>query len=63
MPEAGVTMAIARLEPARNSNVQGTVLFYDQGGGLIRIEADVYKLTPGKHGFHIHKQNGKDAML
>lgn len=48
--------AVARLDPISGSNVQGTVTFTPQDGG-IRVVANITGLEPGEHGIHIH-QNG-----
>lgn len=48
--------ASALLQPASNSQVNGTVNFMNTPDG-VRVVAEIHGLTPGKHGFHIH-QNG-----
>jgi Cu-Zn family superoxide dismutase len=46
--------AIAVLHSASGSQVIGTVTF-TQVGDTVQVVADVTRLTPGKHGFHIHE--------
>ncbi len=46
--------ATATLVGLNNSGVNGTVRFMPQGDE-VRIEVDVYGLTPGPHGIHIHE--------
>jgi len=55
-----VVKAVAVLEPKDDSGVEGTVTFTTEHGGL-RIVADVYNLTPGKHGFHVHEHGDCSA--
>jgi superoxide dismutase, Cu-Zn family len=50
----GLTKAIAVLMPTKGSAVRGTVTFESVEHG-IRVRADIYGLTPGRHGFHIHE--------
>ncbi len=52
--EPSITHAVAVLHPTEGNNVNGVVNFYKQGDS-IKVVADVYALTPGKHGFHIHQ--------
>jgi superoxide dismutase, Cu-Zn family len=49
-----VTKAIAILWSAPTSKVQGAVMFEKVENG-VKITADIFGLTPGKHGFHIHE--------
>jgi len=53
---------VAQLEPTRDSQVQGTVTFFEDGDqeGL-RIRADVSGLEPGRHGFHVHRNGDCSA--
>ena len=48
------TRAVAVLMPTKGQDVQGTVLFNQQGNST-QIVGEVRGLTPGKHGFHIHE--------
>lgn len=52
--------ARAELSPTTNSNVRGTVDFYETPKG-VRVVAKVTGLTPGKHGFHIHDKGDCSA--
>ncbi len=51
---AAPTHAIAVLHPTEGNQVTGTVTF-TRDGDAVKVVADVYGLTPGKHGFHIHQ--------
>jgi Cu/Zn superoxide dismutase len=55
-----VVKAVAVLEAKDNSGVEGTVTFTAERGG-VRIVADVFHLTPGKHGFHVHEHGDCSA--
>lgn len=57
---AVVAKAVAVLEAKDDSKVEGTVTFTQERGG-VRIVADVYNLTPGKHGFHVHEHGDCSA--
>ena len=58
---ATVNKAVAVLEAKGDgSEVKGTVTFTTVSGG-VRIVADVYNLTPGKHGFHVHDKGDCSA--
>lgn len=48
--------AIAHIEPtsAPGAEVSGTVYVYEVKGG-VRVSGTLYGLTPGDHGFHIHR--------
>lgn len=46
--------ACAIVYPIKDNQVTGTVNFVQEKKG-IRITATIHGLTPGKHGFHIHK--------
>ena len=50
--QAGVTSAMAVLRGVAGEPV-GLVTF-TQDGGKVRVQADVYGLPPGFHGFHVH---------
>lgn len=47
--------ATAVLEPSSGSHVHGTVKFTQQGGN-IHVTGNVWGLTPGNKGFHIHEK-------
>lgn len=51
---AGITNAIAVLNPTAGNNVSGKITFTKVEGG-IKVIAEVGGLTEGKHGFHIHQ--------
>jgi superoxide dismutase, Cu-Zn family len=46
--------AVAVLRPVGKGEVHGHVVF-QQVGNRIRITGKIFKLAPGKHGFHIHQ--------
>ena len=49
--------SIARLEATKGSQVSGTVQFFPQADGSIRIQGRVQGLAPNsEHGFHIHEK-------
>lgn len=52
--KAGVTAAIAVMNPTQGSTVHGVVTFKKEGRG-VRIIANIVGLSPGPHGFHIHE--------
>jgi Cu-Zn family superoxide dismutase len=47
--------AIAILYPTEGSEVNGQVVFKKTSDNKIEVTAEIYNLTPGKHGFHIHE--------
>jgi len=49
-----ITKAICVLHPTQGSETMGTVTFSQIPDGIL-VTADVKGLSPGKHGFHIHK--------
>jgi Cu-Zn family superoxide dismutase len=51
---SNVSKAVAVLHPTTGSSVRGMVTF-EQASNGVKVVADVEGLTPGKHGFHIHK--------
>jgi Cu-Zn family superoxide dismutase len=53
-------VAIARLSPASDSGVSGTVRFEKEGDG-VRVLANIFGLSPGQHGFHIHEKGDCSA--
>ena len=52
--------AIAELNPTQGNKAHGTVTFTKVKGG-VRVVADVYDLTPGEHGFHLHEKGDCSA--
>lgn len=59
-PPPSTNQAIARLNPTEGNTTYGTVVFFTVPDG-IKIIADIYDLTPGKHGFHIHEHGDCSA--
>lgn len=56
--------AVAVIHGLKDENIKGEVTF-DKVPGGVRVVADVYGLTPGKHGFHVHEMgdcSGADGM-
>jgi superoxide dismutase, Cu-Zn family len=54
---APLHVAVARLESASDGpRVDGTVVFTEQEGGGVLVEANVTGLEPGLHGFHVHEE-------
>lgn len=47
--------AHAQLQPTRGNQTRGSVRFVQTAGG-VQVTAEVSKLSPGKHGFHVHEQ-------
>lgn len=57
--------ATAALEPRSGSNAAGTIAFFNQDDGSVRVKIDVTGVAPGVHGFHIHEKgdcSAADAM-
>jgi len=46
-------LAVAVLHPTQGNDARGVIQF-DQQDGFVRLYGRVTRLTPGKHGFHIH---------
>ncbi len=46
--------AICVLEPTKGNDVTGTISILQKGGD-VHIAGEVRKLSPGKHGFHVHE--------
>lgn len=55
LEEANIESAIAILYPTEGSEVNGQVVFSKMDDGRIKVNAEIYNLSPGKHGFHIHE--------
>ncbi|MDR3064973.1 MAG: superoxide dismutase family protein [Comamonas sp.] len=55
-PGKGV-QSIARLEATKGSQVTGTVQFFPQADGSVRVKGRVEGLAPNtEHGFHVHEK-------
>lgn len=52
---SNVESAIALLYPTEGSDANGQVVFKKMEDGRIKVIAEVYNISPGKHGFHIHE--------
>lgn len=50
-----INYASATINPTEGSKVYGKVTFTLLQNGKIKVVADIYNLSPGKHGFHIHE--------
>ncbi|HZT81037.1 MAG TPA: superoxide dismutase family protein [Gemmataceae bacterium] len=48
------TKAVCVLHPTKGSKVHGKVVFTAKGDS-VEITGEVFGLTPGKHGFHVHQ--------
>lgn len=53
--ESNIESAIAILYPTEGNEVNGQVIFSKMIDGRIKVNAEIYNLSPGKHGFHIHQ--------
>jgi Cu-Zn family superoxide dismutase len=49
-----VTKAVCVLSSTDGNRVKGIVVFTEESGGVL-VEADLFHLTPGDHGFHVHQ--------
>lgn len=49
-----ISKAVCVLHPTKGNEVTGIINFTKADSG-IHVVADIYGLTPGKHGFHIHE--------
>jgi len=54
--ETNIESAIAVLYPTEGSETNGQITFTKMADGRIKVNAEVYNLTPGKHGFHVHEK-------
>lgn len=55
--------AVAKIQSASDSSVNGEIHF-EQKGKEVTITVNLHRLSPGKHGFHIHEKgdcSAKDA--
>jgi len=55
IPEANIESAIAILYPTEGNETNGQITFSKMVDGRIKVNAEVYNLSPGKHGFHVHQ--------
>ncbi len=53
--EANIESALVILYPTEGSEANGQVTFTKMEDGRIKVNAEVYNLAPGKHGFHVHE--------
>lgn len=53
--ETNISSAIAVLYPTEGSEVNGQVIFKKTADNKIEVTAEIYNLSPGKHGFHVHE--------
>ena len=49
-----IESAVAVIHPTVSNQASGTVLFREKSDG-VHLKIDIRGLTPGKHGFHVHK--------
>jgi len=52
--EVHVNKAVCVLFPTKGHEVHGIITFLETPEGT-KIDAEVFNLTPGKHGFHVHE--------
>ena len=50
----GLDRGVAVLTPTRGSEVGGTITLHEEDG-VVHVAGEIRGLTPGLHGFHIHK--------
>ena len=48
-------MAMAMLQPATGSTAHGAVHFNQLADGTVDVQADLFGVPPGVHGFHVHE--------
>lgn len=53
--EINTESAIALLYPTEGNEVNGQVTFSKMIDGRIKVNVEVYNLSPGLHGFHVHE--------
>jgi Cu-Zn family superoxide dismutase len=58
--QAEVIKAKATINPTQGNKVNGVVYFIKDPNG-VKVIADVYGLSPGKHGFHVHEHGDCSA--
>jgi Cu-Zn family superoxide dismutase len=54
--ESNTEVAISVLYPTEGNEVNGQVTFTKMPDGRVKVNAEVYNLSPGKHGFHVHEK-------
>ena len=57
--------ATATLDARSGSTATGTVAFFNQADGSVRVRIDITGVAPGVHGFHVHEKgdcSAADAM-
>lgn len=53
--ETNIESALVILYPTEGNETNGQVTFTKMEDGRIKVNAEVYNLSPGKHGFHVHE--------
>ena len=48
-------MAFAMLQPSAGSTAHGSVHFTQLADGTVDVQADLFGVPPGVHGFHVHE--------
>ncbi len=49
-----VSKGLCHMQGTEGSDVHGMIMF-SRIGDAVRVEADVFNLSPGDHGFHVHQ--------
>ncbi len=52
--EKELQSAVCNLTPTAGNNARGMITFTSMDGS-VKVEADLFNLSPGDHGFHIHE--------